>query len=190
MIFDLDTNSLESYRLFLRIKKLPRYRFQGHRAIVPDEYAALLGVQQPTLSHRPYRPLPGLFDYQRDIARIAIEKKKFCVFAEPGLGKCVAEGTLISTSRGLIPIENLKPSGDKEIYDINETVKSIDGPATASYFYDSGVKPTVSIATRMGYSLTGTLIHPVLTLSPDGQIEWKKMVDISEGDFVAIQRSH
>ena len=34
-----------------------------------------------------YVPIRGLFDYQRDIAALAIQKRKFAVFAECGLGK-------------------------------------------------------------------------------------------------------
>lgn len=75
------------YGLFLRVKSLPRYRFVGRTAIVPDEYAAALGLDAgppPTLD---YEPIPGLFDYQEAIARLAIRKRKFCVFLECGLGK-------------------------------------------------------------------------------------------------------
>lgn len=84
----LDPNSIESYRLFLRAKALPRYRIVGRTVEVPDEYADLLGVAKQ--EHRydvPYTPEPFLFDYQRDIARLAVQKEKFAVFADPGLGK-------------------------------------------------------------------------------------------------------
>lgn len=84
----LDFNDPESYRLFLRIKALPRYAFQGHTAIIPEEYVALLGLEQsPSASVGHYAPAPFLFDYQSAIAALAVRKRKFAVFAECGLGK-------------------------------------------------------------------------------------------------------
>lgn len=77
-----------SYPLFLRIKALPTYRFQGREAIIPDEYARLLGIgDQGKLSEVKYIPASYLFDYQRDISRLAIQKRKFACFMECGFGK-------------------------------------------------------------------------------------------------------
>jgi superfamily II DNA or RNA helicase len=87
MIINLDLNSVESYQLFLKIKSLPTYRFVGRTAEVPDEYAARLGMDVERAADREYQPIAGLFDYQRDIARLAIEKRKYAVFADCGLGK-------------------------------------------------------------------------------------------------------
>ena len=88
----LDTSSLASYETFLRIKALPRYRFKGRTAVVPDEYMSLLGHEVHRPDMPPYSPSDFLFDYQRDIASLAIRKQKFAVFADCGLGK-----TLIMT---------------------------------------------------------------------------------------------
>lgn len=83
----LDPSSIESYRLFLKIKKLPHHRFTGCSAWFPDEYAEKIGMEAKSDNSRPYEPMPWLFDYQEAIARLAIKRKKFGVFAEPGLGK-------------------------------------------------------------------------------------------------------
>lgn len=83
----LDTNSVADYRRFLKIKSLPQYEFCGRTAIVPDEYAAILGTDAAPADEAQYEPSPFLFDYQADIARMAITKRKFCVFADCGLGK-------------------------------------------------------------------------------------------------------
>jgi hypothetical protein len=40
----------------------------------------------------PYRPSDFLFDYQRDISRMAIHKRKFSIFADCGLGKTLIYG--------------------------------------------------------------------------------------------------
>ena len=84
----LDPNSLDDYQRFLKVKRLPVYRFEGRTAVVPDEYADRIGcsvaVEPESME---YEPLPGLFDYQRDIVKMAIEKRCFSIFADCGLGK-------------------------------------------------------------------------------------------------------
>ncbi len=87
MIVTLDPNNVEDYRKFLAIKSLPRYRVVGNRATIPDEYASRIGLTDVKKSESKYVPYPGLFDYQRDLAAMAIRKKRFAIFAEPGLGK-------------------------------------------------------------------------------------------------------
>ena len=87
MIIDFDTTNADSYRQFLAVRNCPVYHFEGWRAVVPDEYATRLGVAVGRPQAAAYQPIPGLFDYQRDIARLAIQKQKFAVFADCGLGK-------------------------------------------------------------------------------------------------------
>lgn len=87
MKITLNLKSVEDYRLFLKIKGLPRYHFQGREAEFPDEYASLIGVKTKRRKGRAYVSSSFLFDYQRDISRIAITKRKYAIFADPGLGK-------------------------------------------------------------------------------------------------------
>ena len=83
----LKPDSMADYRRFLKIKSLPRYAFQGRTAIVPDEYAGMLGLEPEVCrSHVSYEPSPFLFDYQRDIAKLAIRKRRYALFADCGLG--------------------------------------------------------------------------------------------------------
>lgn len=91
MNLTFDPASIADYEKFLQVKRLPKYRIVGRGAYVPDEYAGLMGTSTPAGSSD-YIPLPGLFDYQRDITAMAIRKRKFAAFVEPGLGK-----TLIQT---------------------------------------------------------------------------------------------
>ena len=69
MRFDFDTSSVDDYETFLKIRRLPLYRFRGSAADVPDEYAADLGIKVRKARSVKYEPIDGLFDYQRDIAR-------------------------------------------------------------------------------------------------------------------------
>jgi superfamily II DNA or RNA helicase len=87
MRIHLDTGSIKDYKTFLQIKALPKYSLCGSTAIVPDEYAALLGYATEAGVDTKYKPSKFLFDYQADIARTAITKRKYAVFADCGLGK-------------------------------------------------------------------------------------------------------
>jgi superfamily II DNA or RNA helicase len=100
----LDVTSADSYRKFLAVKRLPRYEFQGRMAIVPDEYAGRVGAdvgqRGPDAN---YVPTPGLFDYQAAIARMAIDRRKFSVFADCGLGKTLIMLEYVRHARANLP---------------------------------------------------------------------------------------
>lgn len=87
MRIHLDPSSREDYETFLRVKELPRYRFIGRTAEFPDEYCGRLGINPPNVVRADYNPWNGLFDYQRDISKIAIKKRKYATFLRCGLGK-------------------------------------------------------------------------------------------------------
>ncbi len=89
----LNTSKTEDYRLFLRIRQLPRYRIAGHECEFSDEYASTLGLVVPPKEDVAYDPWPGLFDYQVAFSRMEIRKRKFAMFVEPGYGKtfCASE---------------------------------------------------------------------------------------------------
>lgn len=85
----LNPSSIEDYRLFIRAKALPQFRCHGRMIEVPDEYAHLLapGEAAAVRDATKCKPTKGLYDYQRDISKLAIRKRKFAIFAEPGRGK-------------------------------------------------------------------------------------------------------
>lgn len=87
MRLEFDPTSMKSYQEFVRLKSIPKYEWKGMIAEVPEEYAFMfdrLSIEKDTV---PYSPSDFLFDYQAAIAKIAIRKKRFSVFAQPGLGK-------------------------------------------------------------------------------------------------------
>ena len=87
MRISFDSRSLADYERFLQVRQCPIYHFRGEIAEVPDEHAARLGLkEQPSRQYR-YSPIDGLFDYQRDIVRVALQKQKYAIFADCGLGK-------------------------------------------------------------------------------------------------------
>lgn len=87
MNIQLNPKSVADYATFLKVKALPKYTFTGRTASFPDEYADRIGMAETVPESTEYTPSPWLFDYQRDIARMAIERRKFAVFADCGLGK-------------------------------------------------------------------------------------------------------
>jgi len=87
MNITFDLSSPRDYAIFLQVKSLPQFQIVGRTASFPDEYADRFGVKPPSSNEVSYQPIPNLFDYQRDIAALAIRKHKFAVFAECGLGK-------------------------------------------------------------------------------------------------------
>lgn len=90
MFIDFDRNSLDDYQKFLSVRKMPRYRISGSVAEFPDEYASLIGEKSKKVSAKTkFVPADFAFDYQADIARLCVRKKKFAVFADCGLGKTI-----------------------------------------------------------------------------------------------------
>lgn len=87
MKINLNLDSIEDYRTFIKIKSLPTYRFSGRIAWIPDEYASRIGATVQHAEFAKYDSPDWMFDYQQDITAMAIEKQKFAVFADCGLGK-------------------------------------------------------------------------------------------------------
>ena len=84
----INTDRIEDYRKFLRIKQLPVYRFRGCVAEYPQEYENIVNGKKARRKAATDGTLsPFLFDYQRAIVDIALRKQRFCVFADCGLGK-------------------------------------------------------------------------------------------------------
>lgn len=103
MIISLNPNSIEDYRTFLRVKSLPRFRFRGTLAEVPDEYAAMVGAKAKRQKSIDYVPVPGLFDYQGATAKLAIRKRKFAAFMGCGMGKTLVLLEWMRHVRDLMP---------------------------------------------------------------------------------------
>jgi len=85
----LDSGSVADYQTFLKVKRLPKYSITGTTAEFPDEYAASLGLASIVPPTVEYKAPKWAFDYQRAIAKLALTKKRFAVFADCGLGKTI-----------------------------------------------------------------------------------------------------
>lgn len=103
MKITLDLNDIEDYRTFLKVKALPAYKFTGREAWFPDEYSVQIGRGEAVTSATGYSAHKKLFDYQRDISRLAIRKRKFAAFASCGLGKTFIASEFIRHAASELP---------------------------------------------------------------------------------------
>jgi len=109
-----------------------------------------------------------------------------------GYGKCVAGDTLIRTDKGLIEIGEYfnysKPITEEEkIHDVN-VVDRYGSIEKSTAGISSGHKDTVILKTDDGYDIEPSLNHPLLVMSKNGNLEWKKSEDIENGDYLCISR--
>ncbi len=77
--FDISNYGIESYDRFLALKKMPMHRVDGNR-IYYESAGETVDADRITLA-------PHLWDYQQFITRLALQKRKYAVFADVGLGK-------------------------------------------------------------------------------------------------------
>jgi DNA gyrase subunit A len=82
------------------------------------------------------------------------------------------------------------PNSDVALQDV-KVLDRTGTPVTALTLFHSGEHPTVEITTREGFSLTGTLNHPVLCLVDVlgvPMLLWKLLEEVRRGDRVVLYR--
>lgn len=118
-------------------------------------------------------------------------KSSYCVKPR-GSGKCVTKDSLLLTTNGVKEIGSLFDYQN----DGNETLKDLDIEIVNRYgnvekslkgIY-SGKKPTIKITTNEGFSIEGTYNHPLLVMNTNGSLEFKKLKEICNGDYVCLRR--
>jgi len=98
------------------------------------------------------------------------------------VSKCVAEGTLIPTDKGIFPIEQLGLALEGHFGELNDTYHVIDHNGKrrrVTGFYNNGRVATIRIRTKSGSTLEASETHHVLTI--DG---WKPMAELQVGDLI------
>ena len=112
-----------------------------------------------------------------------------------GTGKCVTGETIVWTNKGLMPIVDIP-----RYYYVDEETGQVFGAKLdslmmgkiknndqlASHWYCLGESETLKIETTQGFTLEGTLEHPVAVLD-DRKLAFKKISDLKIGDVVAIR---
>ena len=108
-----------------------------------------------------------------------------------GVIKCLAPDTYIVTADGLLRIDEAIDTAGPDGFEANDsvTLNTPVGPRAISQVYRSPAAPVRRARLRTGLSLTGTLEHPVLTLSKDFRLEWTRLADLKPGARVAVERT-
>jgi len=104
--------------------------------------------------------------------------------------KCVAKGTLVYTPKGLFPIEalvNTRAVGEfsslqQEVYaDRDKEVLATEG-------YYQGKRKTKKVLLKNGMVLEGSSKHRVRIIDTNGDYVWRKLDELCEGDWIAINK--
>jgi adenosylcobalamin-dependent ribonucleoside-diphosphate reductase len=105
------------------------------------------------------------------------------------ISKCVSLHSLISTSKGLIPLGEISNNREKDSFaPVKEmSVLTQNGIKPIKSFYYNGYVDGKTVTTQHGYSITGSCNHRVACLTASHELEWKQLGDLTKDDIIAIQ---
>ena len=113
----------------------------------------------------------------------------------PGTGKCVTGDTLLSTNKGLIPIDEVpkyftvRPDSTVEGLDVVALEpKTLEfQKVAASHWYELGVQKTKKIVTDMGLTIEGTSEHPVIVVDREtGNFLFKRLDEVTPDEKIVV----
>jgi ribonucleotide reductase alpha subunit len=103
-------------------------------------------------------------------------------------GGCVAPDTIIPTDKGMMEIKELGPTSQPGWYPLKIKVQTDEGLMETDEFYNNDKVLVKTIITECGYHLTATPDHRIRVINERGEYVWKKLSEINEGDWVALQK--
>jgi intein/homing endonuclease len=119
------------------------------------------------------------------------------IIAVSGTGKCVTGDTLIVTEKGLVEIQDIPNHFHVDAVTNESTAKVAsyyqDGQYEAkhtSHWYNLGKSETVRVTTKSGYSIEGTPEHPLLVMSPSGDLEYVELQHMKKGDYLSLAKTN
>ena len=101
---------------------------------------------------------------------------------------CVDGDTRIATADGLQRIRDVCGDAKDGFTDKKIELLTENGTQTTSHVYVSPASTVKTITTNLGYSLTGTMEHPIRVLEPNGTRVWKPITDVQVGDVAVLCR--
>ncbi len=110
------------------------------------------------------------------------------IYGGESSGKCVKSDTIIFSELGMLPISSLGNIKVPEFQEKEIFVYSENCYEKTSHFYNGGAKNTIKVKTRYGYEIEGTPNHRVRILDENGNYIFRRLDELQEFDFVAIQR--
>lgn len=144
-----------------------------------------------------YKPETGglNFDlYQRVMMRqlSRFPENYFCI--PRGGSKCVSGDTLLFTSEGIKEIGELfNYCDDNREFEQTHKITLLNRHGqleTSGAGVYSGYKQTKKINTDLGYEIETSFNHPILVMTKEGALEYKKSEDIVVGDYLPISRNN
>lgn len=113
-----------------------------------------------------------------------------------GVGKCVTGDTIVWTNKGLMEIREIPryyyvDPRSNQVYGakipgfVPEKAENVE--EFASHWFDLGKQKTIRIRLAQGFELEGTPEHPVVVMTSDGVLKFRRLDQLRGGDYVAIQ---
>jgi intein/homing endonuclease len=112
--------------------------------------------------------------------------EKMVLLGEPGIGKCLKEGTKVFTEDGWEEINNIK--NPKLILSLNtQTLKYEWDKCYPIKLKHNGICNNLLL--EDGKEITCTPEHPLLVMNKEGKLEWRKSEDIKVGDYLTTSET-
>lgn len=120
--------------------------------------------------------------------------KGVLLLGPPGCGKCVVGETLVATNKGMMAIQDIPKyfsvDMDNRVCGAKVRTVSLDRLepvwADATHWFALGEQPTIRLRTDLGLSLEGTPEHPIVVLTPEGDLEFRRLDQLRIGDMAAL----
>jgi intein/homing endonuclease len=121
-------------------------------------------------------PLLGLWQMNRQ-GKMRADKNNgyYDISAIAYANECLFSGTLVRTSSGLVPVEDVEPGKHR--------VWSLSGWKDVIEKFDQGIQECFEVKTDRGTSVTVTGGHRFRSLV-EGSLSWSKVKDLKPGDFL------
>lgn len=146
------------------------------------------------------RELEEVVDFLKNPAKYraigARTPKGVLLFGPAGVGKCVVGDTIVWTNKGLMEMKDVPryyyvDPKSSQVFGANLAsfdIKDTTGINTsASHWYNLGEQETIKIRLAQGFTIEGTPEHPIIVMTSDGVLKFRKLGNIQEGDDVVIQ---
>jgi len=102
-------------------------------------------------------------------------------------GKCVTGDTLVLSSCGILPIDELGDPEGEELQTTHFRVAQESGDrADSAFFYNGGVRDTIRLTTSLGSEIEGTPNHRIRVKKHNGDNVWKRLDEITSKDRVVV----
>lgn len=99
---------------------------------------------------------------------------------------CLTGDSLILSSEGLLPIEDLG-HGEEKWQEIDITVLQEEGAFNSNKFYRNGTDNTLTVTTKKGHEINCTEKHKFRVIDEEGHYIWKKAKELKETDTMTMR---